>query len=60
MSKLKELEDYANTATGQAKKVALLTVAALKEISASDGAPDAEPQPIGYRDGQPIYPEEGA
>ena len=51
MSKLKELEDYAETATGQAKKVAELTVAAIREAMSGE----TEPQPIGYKDGQPIY-----
>ena len=53
MSKLKELEDYAETATGQAGKVADLTVAAIRE--AMNG--ETEPQPIGYQNGQPIYAE---
>jgi hypothetical protein len=43
MSKLQELEAYAETATGQAKKVAILAAAAIKEARENRPAQEAEP-----------------
>jgi len=55
MSKLKELEDYSEEATGQAAKVARLAVEAIREMASGDA--EAEPKPIGYQNGQPRYAE---
>ncbi len=55
MSKLKELEEYAGTATGQAGKVATLAAAAIRE--ALDGRASDEPEIVGYKNGLPVYRE---
>lgn len=55
MSKLKELEEYAGTATGQAGKVATLAAAAIREVL--DGRASDEPEIVGYKNGLPVYRE---
>jgi hypothetical protein len=53
MSKLEELEAYSDEATGQAAKVARLTVEAIREMQG-----DVQPTHKGYQNGQPVYAED--